>query len=210
MTDAIFFTIVERGKANRILEQAQKIGAQSGTIILGHGTSRSRFRATRLLGQRTKELLMISAEEQLASQLHEMVASSFALHKRHRGIAFTIPFSEGGWSELATPAAWNLIITIVDRGQSEACIKSARSAGAKGGTVISGRGAGIPAHYYADLAIEPQKEIILILTPAQTTDEVKRRIIADLDLQRTGGGMLFVLSVTETTGLVEESKRGVR
>ncbi len=210
MTDAIFFTIVERGKANRILEQAQTLGAQSGTIMLGHGTSRSRFRATRHLGQRTKEILMISAEAELATRLHEMVASSFALTKRHRGVAFTIPFSEGGWSDAHTPSPWNLIITIVDRGQSEACIDSARAAGAKGGTVISGRGAGIPAHYWADLAIEPHKEIILILTPAPTTDEVKRRIIADLDLQRTGGGMLFVLSVSETTGLVEENKRGPR
>lgn len=210
MTDAIFFTIVERGKANRVLEQAQRMGAQSGTIVLGHGTSRSRFLATRHLAQRTKEILMISAEEELAARLHAMVASSFALTRRHRGIAFTIPFSETGWSDPEAPVSWNLIITIVDRGQGEACIDSARAAGAKGGTVISGRGAGIPAHYWADLAIEPHKEIILILTPARNTDEIKRRIIADLDLQRPGGGMLFVLPVTETTGLVEENKRGVR
>lgn len=154
---------------------------------------------------------MISAEEEMASRFHAMVSSSFALTKRHRGVAFTIPFSEGGWSETTfAESAWRLIITIVDRGQGEACIKSARAGGAKGGTVIGGRGAGIPAHYYVDLEIEPQKEIVLVLTPTAKCEQIKGQIIADLDLQKPGGGMLLVLSVTETTGLVENLGRDKR
>lgn len=207
--DALFFTIVERGKANRILQRAQEMGAAYGMIMLGHGTSRTRFAATRHLNQRAKEVLMISAEGALASRLHAMVASSFALAKRHKGIAFTIPFSEGEWADsIAATSPYQLIVTIVERGQSERCVQSARNAGAKGGTVISGRGAGIPAHYYVDLEIEPQKDIVLVLVPTAQCEAVKQRIIADLGLQNPGSGMIFSLGVLQTTGVVEEIKRG--
>lgn len=209
--DALFFTIVERGKANKILQHAQEMGAEHGTIILGHGTSRTRFIATRHLGQRAKEVLMISADSALASRLHAMVASTFSLAKRHKGIAFTVPFSEHGWGEPASePLPYQLIVTIVERGQRERCVQSARNAGAKGGTVISGRGAGIPAHYYVDLEIEPQKDIVLVLAPTARCEAIKQHIIADLGLQSPGTGMIFSLGVQQTTGLVEEHKRGRR
>lgn len=187
------------------------MGAEYGTIMNGHGTSRTRFAATRHLNQRAKEVLMISTDSQLASRLHTMVASTFALAKRHKGIAFTIPFSERGWSEPSTEILpYQLIITIVERGMSERCVQSARHAGAKGGTVINGRGAGIPAHYYVDLQIEPQKDIVLILVPIALCEVTKQHIIADLGLQNPGTGMIFSLGVRETTGVVEEIKRGER
>lgn len=200
----IFVTIVTRGKANAILERSQAMGAASGTILLGQGTSRSRHLATRHLAPRPKEVVLIRCDGQLAASLHAMVASTFAMARRHKGIAFTIPFNDGGMPQSQTvDAPWQLIITIVEQGRAQACIRGARSGGARGGTVIHGRGAGIPAHFWADLVIEPQKEIVLVLTPRARAQAVKERIIEDLELEKMGKGMLFALPVIETTGLVE-------
>lgn len=151
---------------------------------------------------------MIEADHELDERLHAVLSQSFSLHKRHHGIAFTIPFDSVDQSEEPLPPTeWQCILTIVDRGKGEACVKAARKAGAKGGTVIDGRGAGIPAHYYVDLQIEPQKEIVINLVPTDLSEAIQEQIIADLELNTTGAGMLLVLPVSRATGLVEAQRR---
>lgn len=208
--DTIFFTIVDKGKANKILEQARREGASGGTIILGSGTSRSRFFPAMGFLQRSKEILLISASHELQEHLHAMVRTSFKIERKRVGIAFTIPFSAWGREVTEVGAIYHrCIVTIVDKGQSEACIRAARAAGAKGGTVIKGRGAGVPAKFYVDLAIEPQKDIVIILTPAGRSEQIRQRIITDLGLVEPNSGILFVLPVTRVTGLLEERRRRV-
>jgi nitrogen regulatory protein PII len=206
--NTIFFTIVERGKADKIIEQARKVGSQNQTVLLGRGTSRSRFFTTRALKQRPKEIVMIEADQSLDERLHQELGSALSLHKRHKGIAFTIPFdSVDHPEEPLGQTEWQCILTIVDKGKAEACVKAARKAGAKGGTVIDGRGAGVPAHYYVDLQIEPQKEIVIVLVPTERSEAIQEQIIDDLELNTTGAGMLLALPVSRATGLVEELRR---
>ena len=42
----------------------------------------------------------------------------------------------------------SLIMTIVEKGKGREIIKAARKAKARGGTMIHGRGAGVPQDYY--------------------------------------------------------------
>jgi nitrogen regulatory protein PII len=94
-------------------------------------------------------------------------------------------------------------MTIVDKGRSKACIKAARAGGAKGGTLVRGRGAGVPMDFYYPLVIEPQKDIVLVVSTKEKAASIEERIFTDLELGKPGNGILFTLPVTQATGLYE-------
>jgi nitrogen regulatory protein PII len=213
--------VVDRGKANVVLRKAQECGAKGGTIFLGEGSVQSKLLQKIGVTESHKEVLMISASNKLSDKLHEMVGDTFMLSKRNRGIAFSIPFKrwqlsppgpEQTSSPKEIPYSHFCIMTIVDKGKSRNCIKAARAAGAKGGTMIHGHGAGIPTDYYFPLVIEPRKDIVFIVTPKDKMIPIREKIFTDLELEKPGNGILFVLPVTRTSGLLEnrsEEQKGV-
>lgn len=210
--DTFFFVIVNRGKANTVLRKAQEHGATGGTIFLGEGTVQSKLLEMIGLTEIHKEILMISTSEELCDQLHKTISETFMLSKRNRGISFSIPFKrwqlhtsgeEEKPSEYIVNASHFCIMIVVDKGRSRDCMKSARAAGAKGGTLIHGRGAGVPTDFYFPLVIEPQKDIVLILTTKEKVSSIRERVFTDLELGKAGNGIIFTLPVNHVSGLFE-------
>jgi len=218
--DSLFFTIVSRGKANAVLHKAQECGAKGGTILLGEGTVQSKLLNKIGLTEIHKEILVIPVSDQLSDILHDELSNVFMFNKSNNGIAFTIPFrlwqpGSPGQFETTDPSAGDnasfyCIVTIVDKGRSRDCIKSARSAGARGGTLIHGRGAGIPTDFYFPLVIEPQKDIILILTSKDKVSPIKERIYTDLELGKAGNGIIFTFPVSRASGLFEQRTEDIK
>ncbi len=98
--------------------------------------------------------------------------------------------------------SYDLIVTIVNKGKAEKVVESSKRAGAEGGTIILGRGTGI--HEKAKLfgiPIEPEKEIVLTLTPSDITESVLEAILKDTDLNKPGKGIAFVLSIDKIAGI---------
>ncbi|NLB52630.1 MAG: P-II family nitrogen regulator [Syntrophomonadaceae bacterium] len=98
--------------------------------------------------------------------------------------------------------SYDLIVTIVNKGKAEKVVETSKKAGAEGGTIISGRGTGI--HEKAKLfgiPIEPEKEIVLTLTPKDITQGVLESILKDADLCKPGKGIAFVLPVDKIAGI---------
>jgi nitrogen regulatory protein PII len=219
--ETLFFTVVNRGKANAILHKAQECGAQGGTILLGEGTVQSKVLEKMGLTEIHKEILLISASEKLSDKLHDVLNETFMFYKSNKGIAFTIPFKR--WQlhtskyEEKSPsiddiASYYCIITVVDKGRGKACMKAARTAGARGGTLIHGRGAGIPTDFYFPLVIEPQKDVMMLITTKDNVTPIRERIFSDLELGKAGNGIIFTLPISRASGLFEnrseESKGG--
>ncbi len=97
---------------------------------------------------------------------------------------------------------FQLIITIVNRGQCGSVMKASREAGAEGGTIITGRGSGV--HEKAKLfsfSIEPEKDIVLTLVPTDRTEQVLDAIVKASELNEPGKGIAFVLDVEQVTGI---------
>lgn len=97
---------------------------------------------------------------------------------------------------------FELIVTIVNRGQCSVVLDSSQEAGAEGGTIITGRGSGV--HEKAKLfsfTIEPEKDIILTLVPADRTEKVLEAIVEAAKLNEPGHGIAFVLDVEKVTGI---------
>lgn len=81
-------------------------------------------------------------------------------------------------------------------------MEAATKAGSRGGTIINARGSGIhETHTLFAMAIEPEKEIVLILSENNTTEAIVAAIRQELRVDEPGNGIIFVLDVNETYGL---------
>lgn len=101
---------------------------------------------------------------------------------------------------------FDLIITVVNRGYATDVIQISRKAGARGGTIICGRGAGIHEDKRIfGIPIEPEKEIILTIIEHDRTDGVLEAIKKELKLDEPGKGIAFVLDVEKVVGLTNQT-----
>lgn len=212
--DKLFFAVVERGKANRLLHMAQECGTKGGTIFLGEGTMQSRLLDKLGINEIHKEILMTAVPEGVSDRLYETLSREFKLHRKFTGIAFSTPFRR--WSpeahslpalDRAENAPYRCLMTVLDKGRGHDCMKVARAAGAGGGTIIHGHGAGVPRDFYFPLMIEPQKDVLMIVAPSPKAPAIRSAIYRGMELDKPGNGIVFTLPVLNTVGLYEKDRR---
>ena len=98
---------------------------------------------------------------------------------------------------------YDLIVTIVEQGKAEDVIECAKKGGAEGGTILTGRGAGIhDTSKILGILIEPEKEVILTLIDNQKTENVLNAIVNGMELEKPGKGISFVLDVSAVAGIM--------
>lgn len=218
MTEAsLFFVVVNRGKANALLHKAQELGVSGGTVMLGEGTVQSRFFDLLGINETLKEVLLMAVPDALSDHIFTMLKTQFQLHKRFKGIAFSVPYRQWLPGTQQKPPQhdrdslpYTCLMTVVEKGQGADCMAIARAAGAQGGTIIRARGAGVPKEFYFPLVIEPQKDLVLIVTQSSLSRSIKRAIFSGMGLHRPGSGIIFALPVLNTIGLYEERRQGVK
>ena len=79
---------------------------------------------------------------------------------------------------------------------------AAKEEGARGGTVIHARGtANKEAEQFFHIAIQPDKDIVMILVPTEIKDNVLHAIYKNAGLKSEGSGIAFSLPVDEGVGI---------
>ena len=207
----LFSSILDFGKGSKALELSKQLGGKAGTIFLGRGTVRTEW--LNLLGalQIRKEIFITIIDEELEDTFYEKMADKFKLDKKGHGIAFSMPFKNLSpvnqlnlKKEGESKMAYKCVITIVDKGLSGDVLDAAESAGSKGGTVIHGRGTGTQEKATLfNIKIEPEKEIVLILSKTENTDSIVDSIEKKLNINEPGTGIIFVMDVSRTLGLYQ-------
>ncbi len=95
-----------------------------------------------------------------------------------------------------------MIFCIVNAGFSETVMEAAREAGARGGTVIHGRGtANKEAEKIFNIAIQPDKEIVMILVGDDIKDNVLTALNKAVGLDTDGQGIAFSMPVDRVIGI---------
>jgi nitrogen regulatory protein P-II 1 len=101
----------------------------------------------------------------------------------------------------------SLIVSIVRKGWGSTVLEASVKAGARGGTVIAGRGAGInEQEKIFGMSIEPEKEIVLTVVYADQVETILQHIVQAADLNDTGKGIAFVLPVDAIVGVAHFMK----
>ncbi len=99
------------------------------------------------------------------------------------------------------------IFCIVNSGYSETVMDAAKKLGARGGTVINARGtANKDAETFFGITIQPEKEIVMILVPAELKEDILHAIYKEAGLDSAGQGIAFALPVDSVVGLSEQTK----
>lgn len=95
-----------------------------------------------------------------------------------------------------------LIICIVNNGFSEMVMEAAKDAGARGGTILNARGtANKEAESFFQIAVQPEKEVVMILVDAGIKDAVMHSLYQKAGLDTMGKGIAFSLPVDNVVGL---------
>ncbi len=96
---------------------------------------------------------------------------------------------------------YELIITISNHGFSEQIMKSAKKAGARGGTVIHGRGTvDEETIKFFGLTIQPEKELLMIVTKKEDKSAIMQAILDDHGLDKEAKALCFSLPVVDICG----------
>jgi len=96
----------------------------------------------------------------------------------------------------------SLIVSIVRKGWGSTVLEASVKAGARGGTVLFGRGAGInEQEKIFGMSIEPEKEVVLTVAYADRIDAILEEIVRSADLRSTGKGIAFVVPVDKVVGV---------
>ncbi|WP_102347519.1 P-II family nitrogen regulator [Bacillus sp. Marseille-P3661] len=207
--------IVNFGMGSKVMQTAKKHGISGGTVLLGKGTIKNRLLEFLALNDVRKEIVLMVSNKQTANEVLEQLNQKFKFSKPNHGIAFTTSVSQvlGTRSCIsdrvneergANHNMYHAITVIVEKGNAEHVIDAATDAGSKGGTIINARGSGIheTSKVFA-MAIEPEKEIVMILSDKESTDDIVASIRTKLKIDEPGNGIILIQEVKKTYGLYE-------
>ena len=205
--------VVNYGSGSKVLKIAKNNGILGGTIFLGRGTIKSRLLEFLDLCDIRKEIVFIISEKTQNNHVLEALNKELNIKKSNHGIAFTSSVSKilgvrkivinkkvesGGIDDIMH----NAIFVVVDKGNAEDVIEAATSAGSRGGTIINARGSGIhETHMLFSMLVEPEKEVVLILSESNLTDAIAASIREHLKIDEPGKGILFIIDVNKAYGL---------
>ncbi len=103
--------------------------------------------------------------------------------------------------------AYELIVAIAREGSTDQVMNAARSAGARGGTVLHGKGTGAKeAPKFYNISIAEEKELVLIVAAAEQKKEIMKAILQKAGPDTKAGTIVFSLPVSAVAGfgLLEE------
>ena len=97
---------------------------------------------------------------------------------------------------------YEVIFCIINAGYSELVMDAAKEVGARGGTVMNAKGtANREAEQFFNIAIQPEKEVVMILVPKEIKDDVLHAIYKNAGLKSEGSGIAFSMPVNHVVGL---------
>lgn len=211
----LVYVIVNFGLGSKVMQTAKRHGIMGGTILLGRGTIHNRLLEFLAISDVRKEIVLMVADQRTAVEAIEQLDKKFKLSKPNHGIAFTtsvsrvlgassIPHGDKNNSGGADRIMYHAITVIVEKGNAEYVIDAATEAGSKGGTIINARGSGIhEVSKVLAMEIEPEKEMVLILSKTESTDAIVAAIRNKLKIDEPGNGIIFIQDVHRAYGLME-------
>ncbi|MDF2843787.1 MAG: transcriptional regulator [Herbinix sp.] len=211
----LIYIVVNYGVGSRVLHKAKEYGISGGAVFLGRGTVNSSLLKFLSLYDERKEIVLLGTDKHTADEALKKLNKDFQFEKINHGIVFTIStceivgancssYTENEGERGVNNSMYQIIFTIVDRGKAEDVIDAAKAAGSKGGTIINARGSGVnETSRLFNMDIEPEKEMVMILSKEDITEDVVTSIREKLQIDKPGNGMIFIQNVNKTYGIYE-------
>lgn len=206
--------VVEMHKGHKIVKKIKNEKKLSGaTILLGKGTGYNKILEFLGMNVESKEILLSIDTEEKVKEALECISSEFKFVNKRKGVGFILPVtrfvsaSKDIKSNIMEECNMIALFTIVKKGRGDLVVECTKQVGAKGGTIIKGRGSATEdVEKIFNIEIEPEKEIVLTVTSKQREEEMIKTITQELNLKKEGEGIVFSVPVVASSGLVAEDK----
>ena len=205
--------IVEHNKASKVLHLADEKGVTASIAMLGRGTASRTIFDYLGLNDKKKAVLMLFGKTEEITDLADYLVEKLEMNKPNHGIAYIeSAFNVFGTEDNANGSEnikrgenmYNAIYTIVEKGNADDVIEAAEKAGSRGGTVMHARGSGSEeARKVFNMLIEPEKEIVLIISEEAKTKDIVESIRKETQIEEEGKGIIFITNVAQTYGLAK-------
>ncbi|NLP13406.1 MAG: hypothetical protein GX383_02750 [Clostridium sp.] len=197
-------------------------------LLLTHGEGTAKSVVYEIIGcEGLKKAVCTSIQtKNMTKYILKQLNKHIDFNKSCKGIAFTINLSSVssvlskiciqaeenlviGSEDMALTSKepYHLIVTIVNSGFFDQVMAAAKKAGASGGTVVHAHGLGSKeAKKYLGITIQPEKDLVLILTPRDKKLAIMESIMHEAGLNTAGTGICFSLPVDSAIGIMTEDK----
>ena len=188
----------------------------------GQGTASSEIMDMLGLGSIEKTIVMSMMPKFFADKILEKLHSTLHFGYPNTGVAFTVPIS-GGSSQMVKlldsmqekisdenaekgkkdgECEYTMIMAIVNQGYSEEVMATAKTDGATGGTVFQSRRVGSEDTIkFWGITIQPEREMVLILSQKESKLEIMNSIGKSCGIQSEAQGVVFSLPADNMIGL---------
>lgn len=209
-------SVVQPSDGEKLLGICKELELPVTLSVLGRGTALKSM--LDLLGIESTErriVINIASAEKTKLLIKELKRSLYIGVPGH-GIVAAVPVkSIGGGKTLAylndgnkdvkySPDLgfpYELLIAIANSGRTDMVMNAARAAGARGGTVIHGKGTGSEnAERFYNVSIASEKELIMIVAEKNNKSDIMKAIVRNAGPDTEAGAIVFSLPISEAAG----------
>lgn len=211
-------TITQREYTERYLEFFRKNGVDRILKKLCQGTATQKTLSYLGLENTDKVMFETVVHVQTLPDILRGLYFEMGLGSAYNGVAIVVPLDcIGGMSSLKYLAGDKaidkeeeemsgeskniLIITIVDKGNTDLVMDSAREAGATGGTVVKANGTGAEIAKFFGVSISEEKEMVYIVAKREERDAIMHAIMDKAGVNTEAHGVVFSLPVDKVVGI---------
>lgn len=216
--------ITDSTRAKKAEEILRKSGLHVQYRFRGKGTASSEILEYLGLDGNDKSIYISVVPQKGVGRLIELLSEKLTLEKSGHGILFTVLINgisnpamkllndqiqkelqektEIEVARLTEKSKYNLLLAIANRGYSEEVMETAKSAGARGGTVIHSRRLGMEdALKLWGISIQDEREIIAIVAEKDNKINIMRAIGEKHGVKSEAQGLILSIPVEDIAGM---------
>lgn len=215
----LIITITRRGVGSKMVDYYKRNKLHYDFICLGMGTATSEILDYLGLEETEKDVVISLAPESKIPRILTGITRQFQLDNPVKGIVFTIRLSsvsarvpqilckpenlvENEEFAMENEKKFELILTIVTRGNADIVMDAAKSAGATGGTLLHARRVGFEdVENIFGFTIQPEKDVLAILTESSRKREIMNKITEAAGIKTESRALVMSLPVDEIMGI---------
>lgn len=214
-------TIVDRGKGEKVAKIYRANQLFIHLAVLGNGTARSEVMDLLGLDEPEKDIVLSLIPESHINEIIHELNVKMQFYRPGSGIAFTVPLSgisaaasrqtdcctthiqiDREVTRMESKQHFDLIISVINRGQTDLVMDAAKVAGATGGTVVKARGLDSEeTEKFLKISLQPEKEIVVIIVPHEIKQAVMKEICKKVLSVTDERGVVFSVPIDDVTGL---------
>ncbi|NLA80060.1 MAG: hypothetical protein GX853_04850 [Chloroflexi bacterium] len=198
--------VVTRGQGSRMMNLLRRRGAHYAVCTFAEGTVPGHILKMLQLAKTKKELVLAFINDEIEDNCYRGLSMDLKIEQPGHGVAFSIPLCGNPTAPEKTELSGALII--VDKGKGEDVLDVFDDLGLRGGTMLSAYGGASIAKILFDMPVQPEKEVVFLVTPSEKIKEMLTSLETELQMSEPNQGNAVTFAISRSIGLFTEAKKG--